>query len=300
VRGNGIAQITAVITGFLAPESPRLPSRGSLAGLTRWSAAGALHLLAAAIMLVLMRSGVVVDPTEPARRAPQPNPAAIRLVFIAPVDQARSSGGGGGGNRQPGPIRRARGIGHDAVTLRVAPPASSASRPTDSHLPPAALPSLVLEARSLASGFFDQIGLPEGGVDTGASTGSGAGGGVGTGTGTGIGPGQGPGLGPGTGGGTGGGTYRPGGGVSAPRLLSKANPRYTPEALRANVQGSVWLEVVVTSEGRPAEIQVVRSLDPGLDQEAIAAVREWRFEPGRLSGSAVPVLVIIVLDFQIR
>jgi protein TonB len=298
--GNGIALLSGVITGFLARQSPRLPSRGSLAGLLRWTAAGALHLLAAAMVLVLPRAGVVVDPTEAARRASPLKPATIRLVFMAPVERSRSSGGGGGGNRQPGPIRRARGIGHDAVTLRAAPPVITSSRPTDSSLLQSAMPSLVLEARSLASGFFDQIGLPEGGVDTGASTGSGAGGGVGTGKGTGIGPGRGPGFGPGTGGGTGGGFYRPGGGVTAPQLVSRVNPSYTANALGANIQGSVWLEVVVNSEGRPTEIQVVRSLDPGLDQEAITAVRQWRFEPGRLSGRAVTVLVTIVLDFRIR
>jgi protein TonB len=162
------------------------------------------------------------------------------------------------------------------------------------------MPLLVLEARSLASGSFDQIGLPDGGVDTATSTGSGEGGGVGTGSGSGIGPGRGPGFGPGTGGGTGGGRYRPGDRVIAPRLLSKVNPSYTQDALSANIQGSVWLEVVVTSAGTPTEIRVVRSLDPGLDQEAITAVRQWRFEPGRLSGSAVAVVVTIVLDFQIR
>ena len=81
------------------------------------------------------------------------------------------------------------------------------------------LPSIVLDAQPLAAGLFDQIGLPSGGVLTGTSTGAGSGGGVGTGSGTGTGSGRGPGFGPGSGGGTGGGIYRPGGAVSAPRLI---------------------------------------------------------------------------------
>jgi TonB family protein len=85
-----------------------------------------------------------------------------------------------------------------------------------------------------------------------------------------------------------------------PRLLSQTKPRYTVEALRDKIQGSVWLELVVTSEGRVDHIRVVRSLDVGLDQEAVAAVRGWRFEPGRLEETPVDVVVTVALDFTIR
>jgi hypothetical protein len=45
----------------------------------------------------------------------------------------------------------------------------------------------------------------------------------------------------------------------------------------------------------------VRSLDPGgLDDQAIIAASQWRFEPGRLSGKPVAVLVTVMLDFWIR
>jgi protein TonB len=60
------------------------------------------------------------------------------------------------------------------------------------------------------------------------------------------------------------------------------------------------LELVVTEAGEPSQIRVVRSLDAGLDEEAIKAVRDWKFKPGRASGTPVPVLVTIVLDFTIR
>ena len=53
--------------------------------------------------------------------------------------------------------------------------------------------------------------------------------------------------------------------------------------------------------GAPSQIRVVRSLDPGgLDDAAIKAAREWKFMPGRMSGTPVPVLVTVVLDFTIR
>jgi TonB family protein len=162
-------------------------------------------------------------------------------------------------------------------------------------------PPLVLDALPMASGAFDQIGLPVGGVSYGTSTGRGSGGGVGTGTGTGIGEGRGPGIGPGSGGGFGGGSYRPGGAVTTPRVLSEVKPQYTSDAMERKIQGSVWLELVVTREGRAGDVRVVRPLDPGgLDEQAINAVRQWQFEPGRLAGTPVDVLVTVVMDFSIR
>jgi TonB family protein len=153
----------------------------------------------------------------------------------------------------------------------------------------------------MASGTFDQLGLPVGGVSYGTSTGPGSGGGVGTGSGTGLGSGSGPGVGPGSGGGFGGGAYRPGGAVTAPRVLSQVTPHYTSGALEERIQGSVRLEIVVTREGRVGDVRVLQSLDArGLDDEAIKAVREWRFAPGRLSGQPVDVVAIVVMDFSIR
>jgi TonB family protein len=162
------------------------------------------------------------------------------------------------------------------------------------------LPSVVLDVKPLASGAFDQIGLPMSGVLMSESTGPGSGDGVGAGIGTGIGPGIGPGMGPGSGGGMGGGVFRPGGAVSAPKVIAQVKPKYTNEALFHKLQGTVVLELVVTSEGRPAQIHVIRSLGDGLDEEAVAALGQWRFEPGRLAGTPVDVSVTVMLDFRIQ
>jgi protein TonB len=73
--------------------------------------------------------------------------------------------------------------------------------------------------------------------------------------------------------------YRPGGAVSAPHLIKEVKPRYTPEGLRQMIAGTVVLEAIVRSDGCPSQIRVVRSLDRGLDEEAMSAVAQWRFEP---------------------
>ena len=134
------------------------------------------------------------------------------------------------------------------------------------------------------------------------SQGSGSGGGAGTGTGSGVGPGSGSGLGPGSGGGTNGGVYRPGNGVTLPRVLHEERPQYTSDAMRAKVQGSVWLECVVRPDGSVGDVKVIRSLDStfGLDLEAMKAARQWRFRPGTRMGEPVNVLVVIQLDFTLR
>jgi len=217
-------------------------------------------------------------------------------IVFRPSD-GKGAGGGGGGNRQSGPIRRAESIGHDAITLRIRKPIATSGTLVDAEAP---LPAVVLDARPLASGTFEIAGLPDGGVSFGTSTGPGSGGGVGDGVGTGIGSGRGPGIGRGSGGGTGGGVYRPGGSVTTPELVTQVRPSYTPGALERRVQGSVVLEIVVTARGLPTSFRIAQSLDPDLDKEAINAVEQWRFRPGRLAGTPVDVLATVVLDFTIR
>jgi TonB family protein len=117
-----------------------------------------------------------------------------------------------------------------------------------------------------------------------------------------MGPGQGSGLGPGYGGGFGGGAYRPGSGIELPRVIREVKPQYTADAMRAKIQGVVELEAVVQPDGTVGAVQVTRSLDRtfGLDQQAINAVKQWRFIPGTRLGQAVPVLVTVELTFTLR
>lgn len=285
----------------LAPLTPRLPRR-RWGALPQLATAAALHVM---LTIALLMEGTPVLPeVESILAEPPVTNQVTHVVFLPSALPRIGGGGGGGGNQQPGPIRRAQGIGSDVVTLRTrkAPPPPVAITATTVPLveesPP--IPSIVLDAKPLASGIFEQVGLPTAAMLSGTSTGSGSGGGVGTGRGTGIGSGRGPGLGPGSSGGTGGGAYRPGGGVSAPRVIKEVKPRYTTEALQHMIQGTVVLEVVVSSDGCPSQIRIVHSLDRGLDEEAVLAVRQWRFEPGRLAGAPVDVVVTIMLDFSIR
>jgi protein TonB len=87
-----------------------------------------------------------------------------------------------------------------------------------------------------------------------------------------------------------------------PIRVRTVQPRYTPEAMRAKIEGSVTIEGVVGPDGAVTEARVVKSLDRvfGLDQKALEAVRATPFTPGRLNGVAVPVRIIIELTFTLR
>ena len=95
---------------------------------------------------------------------------------------------------------------------------------------------------------------------------------------------------------------KPGNGVSWPRLVREVKPNYTPDAMRAQVEGMVELEILVLEDGSVGRVNIVRSLDArfGLDQEAINAVRRWRFDPGRRLGKAVATRVGVELSFNLR
>ena len=91
-----------------------------------------------------------------------------------------------------------------------------------------------------------------------------------------------------------------GAGVTLPQVLKERKPSYTSEAMRAKIQGSVEVEAVVDIDGTISAARIVRSLDPQLDEQALNAVRDWRFAPGTMNGKPVPVLITIELTFTIR
>src|SRR6478735_5751575 len=252
----------------------------------------AAHLAAALIILLVIRFA--------------PQPSALQLIPDAPIKdlvwiavEGPGGGGGGGGNKRPEPPKPAELKGKEKITV----PVQEAPKPTPEPPKPEPPPEqLTIPAKTTASAETTLPGAIQPSAPVSESLGSGTGGGAGTGAGQGIGSGQGSGLGPGTGGGTGGGAYRPGAGITLPSVMKEVKPAYTADAMRAKIQGSVWLECIVMPDGSVGEVKVTRSLDPifGLDQEAIKAAKMWRFRPGMRQGEPVPVIITIELTFTLR
>jgi len=91
-------------------------------------------------------------------------------------------------------------------------------------------------------------------------------------------------------------------GLTPPKAVRQVKPQYTPDALRAKIEGGVTLECVVKADGSVGDVRVVKSLDTshGLDDEAVKAAKRWRFTPGRKNGKAVPVVVPLELTYRVR
>jgi TonB family protein len=90
-----------------------------------------------------------------------------------------------------------------------------------------------------------------------------------------------------------------GGDVSPPILVYTTTAEYSDEARKAHVQGEVLLSIIVDIDGRPKSIAVIRPLGHGLDEEAIRAVRQWRFKPSQKNGQPVPVQMNIQVNFNL-
>jgi TonB family protein len=219
------------------------------------------------------------------------------IVWLA--DPGPGGGGGGGGNESPEPPKKVELPGKQEVTV---PKPVEPVEPPKPEPEPEPLPEINIPAVQAAAAPVIAPGAITSNDASTESQGPGVGGGGGEGRGTGVGAGDGSGLGRGSGGGTGGGVFRPGNGVTTPRLVRDVKPQYTAEAMRAKVQGLVVLECVVMPDGTVGRVEVVRSLDStfGLDQEAIKAARQWRFQPGTRLGEPVAVLVTIELQFTLR
>lgn len=200
-------------------------------------------------------------------------------------------GGGEFADNREGPPPRARRAGNDAVA--VPPPAQ---RSWDSWpQPEAPAPSTSIPLIPQASGLTDVPGSVAS-IAMSVTTGGGPGHFRGIGTGDGHTAGDGRGAYPGTGG------PGYGGSVEPPELLHQVRPSYTPAAMQARVRGIVVMEAVVERDGSVGTVKIVRSLDPtfGLDQEAVRAVRQWRFRPARRAGGTIPIVVTIELAFELR
>lgn len=193
-------------------------------------------------------------------------------------------GGGGGGNPRPAPPKKLD-LPKPTPTPTVIEPV-----PTPTTPPP---PSINAPIMTTPNAVLSAAGISVGAVDV--PTGGG-------GRGTGLGTGSGNGVGEGTGGGFGGGAFRPGNGVENPVRLREIKPSYTAEAMRAKIQGTVELEVVIGPAGKVTDARVTRSLDKvfGLDEQARKAAFDTPFVPCKKQGAPVPCIVIFEMQFTLR
>jgi len=85
--------------------------------------------------------------------------------------------------------------------------------------------------------------------------------------------------------------------LAGPVPIRKADPKYPPDMIKAHVQGEVVLYAIIRKDGSVDSIQVVRGLDPKLDQNAIQALSEWKFRPATRASHPVDVEAVVHIPF---
>ena len=228
------------------------------------------------------------------------------LVDVVPIDISpyvsklpaganKAGGGGGGGTRELLPATKGR--APKFSWTQFTPPVATIRNPNPKlPMDPSLLgPPELRVANPPLSNYGDPLAAA-----VNYSGGLGGGGGIGSGEGGGIGSGQGGGLGPGSGGGTGGGVFRAGiNGVGIPVCIYCPDPQYSEEARKAKYQGTVTLTIIVTTDGRAANISVVQGPGLGLEEKAVEAVRGWRFKPA-IGPNGKPVATLVPVEVTFR
>jgi protein TonB len=87
-------------------------------------------------------------------------------------------------------------------------------------------------------------------------------------------------------------------GTTEPKKITHVNPVYPPDAQAAKVSGVVIIEVLIDAQGNVSEARVLRSV-PLLDQAAVDAVKQWKFTPTIVGGTAVPIVMTVTVRFTL-
>jgi len=245
---------------------------------------------------------VIIAGTVLGRRVVTAAPHETHTVILTdpndllPLKPSKTLAGGGGGGGDRDVLQASKGKLPKLSMQQITPPVVVVR---NEHPKLAVDPTIVVPPQvQLASNNMPNLGDPMSHAVL-PSNGTGAGGGIGSGSGGGVGSGSGPGFGPGVGGGYGGGVFHVGGGVSPPRVIYQVDPEFSEEARKAKYQGTCTLMLVVDPNGRPRNIRVASSLGMGLDEKAIEAVKNWRFEPSMKDGHPVPVEIAVEVEFHL-
>jgi len=259
---------------------------------------GALGSTAVHVLIVAL---IIAGTLWVKSRIEAPKPTAVMTLIrpddvpVLPPSKTKVGGGGGGGDRDK--LQAVKGKLPKLAMEQFTPPAVVVR---NEHPKLAIEPTVVVPPQIKMASNMPNIGDPMSHLPSGPpSNGTGSGSGIGSGSGGGVGVGVGPGVGDGRGGGVGGGVFRVGGGVSAPKATFSPDPEYSEEARKAKFQGTCVLWLIVGPDGHPRDIRVSRTLGLGLDEKAIEAVKNWKFEPAMKDGKPVAVQINVEVDFRL-
>ncbi len=88
--------------------------------------------------------------------------------------------------------------------------------------------------------------------------------------------------------------------IIKPTKTLHVDPQYTEIARKARIQGAVILRATIDQQGGITDVEVLRGLQMGLTEAAVAAVRQWKFTPATLNGRPVAVYFNLTVTFQLQ
>ena len=83
-----------------------------------------------------------------------------------------------------------------------------------------------------------------------------------------------------------------------PRAIFAPDPEFSEKASRTHIQGAVTIALTVGVDGKPHDITVLKKLGYGLDEKAVEAARQWRFQPATRDGKPVEAKIQMVMTFR--
>jgi TonB family protein len=84
-------------------------------------------------------------------------------------------------------------------------------------------------------------------------------------------------------------------------MLVSRNVVYPKKARQKGIQGNVYVRFIIEKDGYVSNVEVVRSVDPELDAEAVRVIKMMpRMEPAKVNGKPVRITYTIPINFRLK
>jgi TonB family protein len=88
-------------------------------------------------------------------------------------------------------------------------------------------------------------------------------------------------------------------GVTPPSLLSSVEPEYPEYARKKKIEGICLIALIIDAKGNPQNIRLINGLDPGLDANALEAVKRYKFKPATRNGMPMAVQITVTVQYRL-
>jgi TonB family protein len=92
---------------------------------------------------------------------------------------------------------------------------------------------------------------------------------------------------------------KPGRKIIKPKLVKKVEPVYPDEAKKAGLEGAVVVGGVTDENGKVIDAKILKGAHELLNKAAIAAVKQWEYQPFIISGKPIPVEFTVTMKFNL-